>query len=73
VRGIAGRGKTHYNRLARRIQAIHHAGQQLELALDSVREEVGIDEDIVGWDEGGVVLEEEGGGDLRSEEAAVGQ
>lgn len=27
-------------------------------------EEVGVDEDGVGWGEGGVVLEEEGGGDL---------
>ena len=32
--------------------------------LDRVREEVGVDEDRVGRDQGGVVLEEEGGGDL---------
>lgn len=32
--------------------------------LDGVREEIGIDDDGVGWCEGGVVLEEEGGGDL---------
>ena len=34
--------------------------------LHGVREEVGVHEDGVGGDEGGVVLEEEGGGDLRA-------
>ena len=32
--------------------------------LHGVREEVGVDEDGVWGDQGGVVLEEEGGGDL---------
>ena len=32
--------------------------------MHSVREEVGIDQDAVGWAEGGVGLEEERGGDL---------
>lgn len=32
--------------------------------LDGVGEEVCVDEDVVGRDEGGVVLEEEGGADL---------
>lgn len=31
-------------------------------------EEVGVDEDVVGWDESLIVLEEEGGGDLRAGE-----
>lgn len=37
--------------------------------MHGVGEEVGVDEDRVGWGEGSVVLEEEGGGDLRTVEA----
>lgn len=33
--------------------------------LDGVRKEVGVDEDGVWWAQGGIVLEEEGGRDLR--------
>ena len=47
-----------------RVQAVHHRRQHLEFFLDGVGEEIGVDEDGVGRDEGGVVLEEEGGGDL---------
>ena len=52
------------NRNAFGIQAVHHGGQHLELLLNSVGEEVGINEDLVWRDEGGVVLEEESGGYL---------
>ena len=46
------------------IQAVHHRREQLEFLLDGMREEVGVDEDGVGRDESGVVLEEKGSGDL---------
>ena len=49
---------------ALRVQAVHHRGQQLELVLHRVAEEIGVDEDGVRGDEGGVVLVEERGGDL---------
>ena len=39
--------------------------------VDCVAEEVGVEEDLVGGLEGGVVVEEEGGGDLGSMEAMV--
>lgn len=48
-----------YNGYAFGIQAVHHGGEEFELLLDSVREEIGIDEDGVGRDKGGVVLEEQ--------------
>lgn len=47
------------------IQAVYHCGEELEFGLHSVREEVGVDKDGVGRGEGGVVLKEEGGRDLR--------
>lgn len=34
--------------------------------VDGVREEVGVYENLVGWLEGGVVVEEHGGGNLRA-------
>jgi hypothetical protein len=34
--------------------------------VDGVGEEIGIDENLVGWLEGGVVLEEHATGDLRT-------
>lgn len=46
------------------VEGIHHGFEEGKLALDCVREKIGIDEDGIGWNEGGVVLEEEGGGDL---------
>ena len=49
------------------VQGIHEGGQEIELVLDGVGEEVGVEEDGVRGLEGGVVLEEEGGwglGDL---------
>ncbi len=48
------------------VQAVHHAGQQLQLALHAVGEEVGVDEDRVGRCQGGIVLEEERRGHLRA-------
>lgn len=50
--------------LAFGIQGVHHALEQLDLAGDGVGEEIRIDEDLVRRDEGGVVLEEHGGGRL---------
>jgi hypothetical protein len=47
-----------------RIEQIHEGFVELELRVDSVGEEVGVNEDVVGRPEGGVGLEEEGGGDL---------
>lgn len=49
------------------VETVHHCGEELEFVLDGVGEEVCVDEDVVGGDEGGVVLEEEGGADLWSE------
>jgi hypothetical protein len=42
------------------VEEVHEGFVQLELAVDGVREEVGVYEDGVGWAEGGVGLEEEG-------------
>ena len=59
-----------------RVQAVHHGAQQLELVLHRVAEEIGVDEDGVGRDEGGVVLVEEGGGylgDLAGEARVLGE
>jgi hypothetical protein len=47
-----------------RIEQIHEGFVELELRVDGVGEEVGVDKDVVGRPEGGVGLEEEGGGDL---------
>lgn len=52
------------------VEAVHHCLEQLELVLDGVGEEVRVDEDGVGRDEGGVVLEEEGRGDLGAMETS---
>ena len=46
------------------VQAVHHGGLHVQLAADGVRDEVCVDEDGVGRDEGCFVLEEEGGGNL---------
>lgn len=46
------------------VQAVHHRGEKLKLMPHRVRQEIGIDEHGVGWDQGGVVLKEEGGGYL---------
>ena len=46
------------------VQAVHHAADELQLVLKAKVYEVGVDEDPVGWNEGGVVLQEERGGDL---------
>ena len=43
------------------VEGVHHCGLQLEFLLDGVGEEVCVYKDGVGGDEGGVVLEEEGG------------
>ena len=43
------------------VEAVHHGGEELELVLDGVGEEVGVDQDRIGGLQGGVVLEEEGG------------
>ena len=40
------------------VQRIHQGGQEIELVLDGVGEEVGVEEDLVGRGEGGVVGEE---------------
>lgn len=48
-------------------EGVHEGGEQVEFVLDRVREEVCVDEDLVGRGEGGVVGEEHGGrglGDL---------
>jgi hypothetical protein len=47
---------------------VHKRLVELELGLYGVREKVRVDEDVVGRAEGGVGLEEEGGGDLWAEE-----
>lgn len=41
------------------IQTCHHLIEHLKLVLYGMRQEIGIDQDIVRWFEGGVVLEEE--------------
>lgn len=46
-------------------EAVHHGLEERQLALDGVREEVGVDEDAVGRHERLVVLEEERRGELR--------
>lgn len=48
------------------VEQVHEGFVELELGVDGVREEVGVDEDVVGWPKGGVGLEEEGGRDLRA-------
>ena len=40
------------------VQSVHQGGQEIELVLDGVGEEVGVEEDGVGGLEGGIVLEE---------------
>jgi hypothetical protein len=47
-----------------RVETIHHCREEFEFLLDGVGEEIGVDEDGIGRDEGGVVLKEEGGGYL---------
>lgn len=49
------------------VEQVHKGFVQLELGVDGVREKVGVYEDGVGRAEGGVGLEEEGGGDLWAE------
>lgn len=46
------------------VQEVHEGLVKLELCVDGVREEVGVDEDRVGRPQGSVGLEEEGRGDL---------
>ena len=46
------------------VQGVHQGGQEIELVLDGVGEEVGVEEDGIGRLEGAVVLEEEGCGRL---------
>lgn len=46
------------------VEQIHEGFVEFEFAVHGVREEVGVDEDVVGGPEGGVGLEEERGGDL---------
>lgn len=50
--------------LALGVEGVHHALEELDFAGDGVGEEVGVDDDLVGGHEGGVVLEEHGGGCL---------
>ena len=40
------------------VEGVHHGFKQGQLALDGVGEEIGVYQDGVGWNEGGVVLEE---------------
>jgi len=47
------------------IETRHHRVEKVELLLDSMREEIGIDEDGIRRSQGGVVLEEERGRNLR--------
>ncbi len=42
------------------VQEVHEGLVELEFSVYGVGEEVGVDEDGVGWAEGGVGLEEEG-------------
>lgn len=46
------------------VQAVHEGGEEREFVVHGVGEEVGVDEDLVGGLQGGVVGEEHGGGDL---------
>jgi hypothetical protein len=46
------------------VETVHHGGKQFEFLLHRVGEEVGVDEDIVWRNKGGVVLKEQGGRDL---------
>lgn len=46
------------------VQKVHEGLVELEFCLDGVGQEVGVDQDGVRRPEGGVCLEEEGGGDL---------
>jgi len=46
--------------LAGGIEGVHEGGQEREFVVDGVGEEVGVDEDLVGGLEGGIVLEEHG-------------
>lgn len=62
--GGKGRQTVRDHRDALRIKAIHHRAQHLELVLHGVRQEIRVHEHGVGRDQGCVVLEEEGGGDL---------
>jgi hypothetical protein len=48
------------------VKQVHEGFVELEFAAHGVRQEVGVDKDGVGGPEGGVGLEEEGGGDLRA-------
>ena len=50
------------------VEAVHHRGQELQLVLNGMREEVGVDEDAVGGNESLVVLEEQSGRDLGTDE-----
>lgn len=53
-----------HTRNALGIQTVHHGLDNVEFVADGEADEVGVDEDVVGRGEGGVVLEEEGRGDL---------
>ena len=48
------------------VEEVHERGLQFKLAAHRVGEEIGVYEDGVGRDEGGVGLEEEGRGGLRT-------
>lgn len=50
--------------LAGGVKTVHECREERELVVDGVGEEVGIEEYLVGWLEGGVVSEEHGGWDL---------
>jgi hypothetical protein len=60
-----------YDGVAFRVEGVHEGFKEGELALDGMGEEVGVDEDGVGGNEGGVVLEEEGGGYLGSKRMSL--
>jgi hypothetical protein len=55
-------GSDHWDTLGQ--ECIHHRFKKRKLALDRMREEVGIDEDRIRRNERSIVLEEKGGGDL---------
>lgn len=63
------------DRVALGVQAVHHGLQKRQFSLNCVTEKVGIDEDVVGRDESGVMLEEHVAGHLRrfADELAVGR
>ena len=52
------------------IETVHHSLHDIYFVLDGEVDEVGIDEDVVGWTEIGVVLEEQRRRGLRSEKRA---